>query len=107
MVVAHAASDTVGISLMRSTETEAAVELVRDELPDARISFRDCYYKIERAGLLEFDMEELSERVGREVDTDMFLVSMSSYYGRMVVSDGRIQIFADILPERFRDLDSP
>jgi propane monooxygenase coupling protein len=106
MVVAHAASDTVGISLMRSAETEAAVELIRDELPDARISFRDCYYKIERAGLIEFDMEKLGERVGREIDTDLFLVNMSSYYGRMVVSDGKIQIFAEILPERFRDLDS-
>jgi MmoB/DmpM family len=106
MAVAHAASDTVGISLTRSAETEAAVELVRDELPDARISFRDCYYKIERAGLIEFDMEKLGERVGREIGTDLFLVNMSSYYGRMVVSDGKIQIFAEILPERFRDLDS-
>jgi propane monooxygenase coupling protein len=102
--VTHAARDTVGISLMRSAETEAAVELVREELPDARVSFRDCYYKIERAGLLEFDMAKLSERVGREVDTDIFLVNMSSYYGRMVVSDGRVQIFSEIVPERFRDL---
>jgi hypothetical protein len=106
IAVTHAASDTVGISLMRSAETEAAVELVRDELPDARISFRDCFYKIERAGLIEFDMEKLGERVGREIGTDLFLVNLSSYYGRMVVSDGKIQIFAEILPERFTDLDS-
>lgn len=104
-IVTHAARDTVGISLMRSAETEAAVELVREELPDARVSFRDCYYKIERSGLLEFDMAKLSERVGREIDTDIFLVNMSSYYGRMVVSDGKVQIFSEIVPERFRDLE--
>lgn len=102
-IVTHAARDTVGISLMRSAETEAAVELVGEEFPDARVSFRDCYYKIERSGLLEFDMAKLSERVGREIDTDIFLVNMSSYYGRMVVSDGRVQIFSEIVPERFRD----
>jgi hypothetical protein len=39
---------TVGICLMGSAEADAAVELMREEFPDASISFRDCYYKIER-----------------------------------------------------------
>ena len=93
----------VGISLMNSAETEAAVELVHDEMPDAQVSFRDCYYKIERDGSLDFDMVKLGERLGRPLDTDVFLVNMSSYYGRIVVSDDHVQIFADILPPRFRD----
>jgi propane monooxygenase coupling protein len=96
-----AARDTVGISLMVSAETETAVELIREQLPDARIDFRDCYYKIERDGELTFDMEELSERLGRPVDTDIFLVSMSSYYGRIAVGNGVITISADIRPGRF------
>jgi propane monooxygenase coupling protein len=94
--------DTVGISLMVSAETETAVELVREQLPDARVDFRDCYYKIERDGELSFDMAELSDRLGRPVDTDTFLVSMSSYYGRIDVGDGVITISADIRPGRFR-----
>jgi hypothetical protein len=94
---------TVGICLMGSTEADAAVELMREEFPDARISFRDCYYKIERDDLLEFDMNRLSDRLGHELTTEMFLVTMSTYYGRMVRSNDKIQIFADILPERFKD----
>jgi len=93
---------TVGISLMVSAETEAAVALVRDEMPDARVSFRDCYYKIERDGVLEFDMARLSDRLGRNLDTDTFLVSMSSYYGRIVVGDGTVTVSSDIRPDRFK-----
>lgn len=94
---------TVGLSLMAGEETEAALEWVQEAFPDTRIKFRDCYYKIERDDVLEFDMPAISERLGRELTTEMFLVSMSTYYGRMVRSNDKIQIFADILPDRFKD----
>jgi MmoB/DmpM family len=93
----------VGISLMVSAETEAAVELVREEMPDAAVGFRGCYYKIERDGALDFDMVKLGDRLGRDIDTDIFLVSMSSYYGRIVVSDNHVTIYSEIRPDRFRD----
>jgi hypothetical protein len=95
--------DSIGISLIGSEEARAAVDLVRDEMPDARISDNDCYYKIERDGLLEFDMAKLSERLGRDIDVHDFLVNMTSYYGRIVVNDGVVQIHSEILPDRFRD----
>lgn len=85
---------SVGVSLMVSPETEAIVEYVRAEMPSAIIDFRDVFYKIEREGFLVFDMGEITEYLGRELDTNGFLVSMSSYYGRIVVSDGRIEIFS-------------
>ena len=94
---------TVGMSLMAGEETEAALELIRQAYPDTRIKFRECYYKVERDDVLEFDMPAISERLGRELTTEMFLVSMSTYYGRMVRSNDKIQIFADILPDRFKD----
>ena len=71
--------------------------------PDATIDFRDCFYKIERAGQLSFDMAEISEIAGRDIDTDLFLVNMPTYYGRIVVGDGRIDIFSEIQPDRFKD----
>ena len=40
----------VGISLMLSAETETAVELVREQMPDAAVGFRGPYCKIERDG---------------------------------------------------------
>ena len=92
----------VGMSLMVSDETEAAVEMIREQFPDAKIDFRDCFYKIEREGSLPFDMEELSERLGRDLPTNIFLVNMSSYYGRINVSDDKVELFAAAAPETLR-----
>ncbi|MDQ2959431.1 MAG: MmoB/DmpM family protein [Candidatus Dormibacteraeota bacterium] len=90
---------TVGISLMGSEETDAALEWIREAYPDASIKDRNCYYKIERDDSLEFDMAKIGERLGRDLTTEMFLVSMSTFYGRMVRSNDKIQIFAaEILP---------
>lgn len=94
---------TVGISLMAGEETEAALEWIRRAYPDTNIKFRDCYYKVERDDVLEFDMPAISEQLGRPLTTEMFLVSMSTYYGRMVRSNDKIQIFAEMLPDRFKD----
>jgi hypothetical protein len=93
----------VGISLTAGSDTEAAIEHIRETQPDATIDFRDCFYKIEREGQLSFDMEAISELAGRDIDTDIFLVNMPTYYGRIVVGDGRIDIFAEIKPDRFKD----
>ncbi len=95
--------DRVGISLMVTSDTEAIVEVTRKKYPDAKIDFRDCFYKIERDGMLDWSMEEVGEQIGRPYDTDLFLVNMSSYYGRIVISDGRVQISSEIVPTRFRD----
>jgi hypothetical protein len=94
---------TIGISLIGSEEATAVVEMVRDEMPDATIVDHDCYYKIERDSLLEFDMAKLSERLGRPITVHDFLVDMASYYGRIEVEDGRVLIHSEILPDRFRD----
>jgi len=97
-----AGRDTIGITLMTSADTEAAVAMIREEQPDARISFRGVTYKIESDDVLVFDMARLGERLGRPIDTDLFLVNMSTYYGRMEVSDDLVRIHSDIRPERFQ-----
>lgn len=98
-----ASHNSVGISLMKSDETRATLDYLKETVDDARVSDRDCYYKIERDNKLEFDMEGISDFLGRDLDTDIFLVNMSSYYGRIVVSDGKVEIFSEIKPERFND----
>lgn len=98
-----AVRDTVGISLIGSEETRAAIEYAQETMPDAKITDNDCYFKIDRDGMLTFDMADLSERIGREYSVHDFLVNMTSYYGRIVVNDGVVEIHSEILPERFRD----
>ena len=97
------ARNRVGISLMVSSDTEAIIEVTRQRYPDAKIDFRECFYKVEREGSLDWSMDDIGERLGRPYDTDLFLVNMSSYYGRIAISDGRVQISSEIVPARFRD----
>ena len=83
--------------------TTPLIRELRRKYPDAKIDFRDCFYKVEREGSLDWSMDDVGERLGRPYDTDLFLVNMSSYYGRIVVSDGRVQISSEMVPNRFRD----
>lgn len=98
-----AVRNTVGISLIGSEETRAAVEMVAETMPDAKITDNDIYFKVDREGMLRFDMVELGDRIGREYTVHDFLVNMTSYYGRIVVNDGVVEIHSEILPDRFRD----
>jgi hypothetical protein len=102
-LAAKTARNRVGISFMVSSDTEAIIEVTRQKYPDAKIDFRDCFYKVEREGSLEWSMDDVGECLGRPYDTDLFLVNMSSYYGRIVVSDGLVQISSEMVPNRFRD----
>ena len=95
--------DTVGISLIGSSETNVIVDMVAELLPDAKITDNDVFFKIERDEMLSFDMVELSDRLGKPYTVHDFLVNMTSYYGRIVVKDHEIEIHSEILPERFRD----
>ncbi len=94
--------ERIGISLMGSEETRAAIELVRTTMPDATVTDHGCFYKIEREHLLELDMASLGELIGRPITVAEFLVHMASYYGRIVINDGLLQIHSEILPQRFR-----
>ena len=102
-IVAPTARSTVGVSLMVSPETEATVEYIRARMPSAIVDFRDVFYKVEREGFLAFQMSDIAEYLGRDLDTTMFLVSVSSYYGRIVVSDDKVEIFSTIVPTHPQD----
>jgi MmoB/DmpM family len=102
-VSSASARNRVGISLMVSSDTEAIIEVTRQRYPDAKIDFRDCFYKVEREGCLDWNMDDIGEFLGRPYDTDLFQVNMSSYYGRIMISDGRVQLSSAMIPDRFRD----
>ena len=92
-----AARDTVGLVLMGSEEADVAVELLREERPDLRISKTNCHYIIEGEGKIEVDVTEVGERLGRALDVPSFLVVMSSYYGRAQVNEHTFGVYSEML----------
>ncbi|MGE0820958.1 MAG: MmoB/DmpM family protein [Candidatus Binatia bacterium] len=91
------ARDTVGMVLMGSEEADVAVEMLREERPDLRISKTNCYWMIEGEGKIEIDVTELGERLGRDIDVPSFLVVMSSYYGRAQVTENTFGVYSEML----------
>jgi hypothetical protein len=91
------ARNTVGLVLMGSEEADVAVEMLREERPDLRITKTNCYYMIEGEGKIEIDVTEVGERLGRELDVPSFLVIMSSYYGRAQVDEQKFGVYAEML----------
>ena len=61
------ARDTVGLVLMGSEEADVAVEMLREEHPDLRITKTNCYWMIEGEGKIEVDVTAVGERLGRAV----------------------------------------
>ena len=92
-----AARNTVGLVLMGSEEADVAVEMLREERPDLRITKTNCHYMIEGEEKNEIDVNEVGERLGRELDVPSFLVVMSSYYGRAQVDEQKFGVYAEML----------
>jgi propane monooxygenase coupling protein len=91
------ARNTVGLVLMGSEEADVAVEMLREERPDLTITKTNCYYMIEGEGKIEIDVNEVGDRLGRELDVPSFLVIMSSYYGRAQVDEHKFGVYAEML----------
>ena len=98
------ARDTVGLVLMGSEEAEAVVTMLTSDGATQKVNVTDngCYYKIEAPGLIEVDLNELSERLGREIDVPAFLVILASYIGRIEIDQRMIRIRTELL-----DLEGP
>lgn len=89
--------NTVGLVLMGSEEADIAVEMLREERPDLRISKTNCYWMIEGEDKIEVDVSAVGERLGRDLDMPTFLVVMSSYYGRAQVTDNTFGVYSEML----------
>ena len=91
-------NDDVGMSLMAGEETDAVVELLRDELGE-RLRVTDCitYLKLETdAGQLEVRFADVAELLGRRFTMADFQSIFSSYYGRPSTSDEWIRVDASM-----------
>jgi hypothetical protein len=91
------ARDTVGLVLMGSEEADVAVEMLREEHPNLRITKTNCYWMIEGEGKIEVDVAAVGERLGRDLDVPTFLVVMSSYYGRAQVTENTFGVYSEML----------
>jgi propane monooxygenase coupling protein len=83
-----------GVTLSDSVEGRVIANIMREK-PEIVVTEFPALIRIDGVGKMEFLMSEISEDLGRDFDPYSFQVEMSTHYGRMVMLDDRIILFAD------------
>ncbi|MEW6475214.1 MAG: MmoB/DmpM family protein [Actinomycetota bacterium] len=89
-----AGRQTVGVCLMKTEEGEATVAYLSERAPQLRIQDRGAFYLVEGEGEIRIGMPEVSEYLGRDLPVHTFLVTMSSYYGRVHLDEDAFVVSA-------------
>ena len=86
-------SHQCGITMNDSVEARAIAELMAEK-PGVTVTHQPALIRIDGEDKLTFDMEEISEVLGKEMTVEIFEVNTSTHYGRMVkVDDNTITLF--------------
>ena len=79
-------SHKCGVTMNDSVEARVIAELM-EEKPGVIVTRYPAIIRIDGEGKLEFDMEELSDALGKPFTPYDFEIVMSTHYGRMVMLD--------------------
>ena len=90
-------SRLVSVYLIMGEEAETTAEVLGETYPDAKIQKFPAYISVERPDSLVIDVAAVRERLGRDFDVPTFLVSLSSYIGRINVEDDRVRLETEVV----------
>jgi propane monooxygenase coupling protein len=85
-------SEMCGVTMNDSVEGRIVAQIMGTK-PGVVVTHYPAMIRIDGQGKLEFNMAEISEALGREMDPYTFQVEMSTHYGRMVLLEDRIVLF--------------
>lgn len=89
-------SHQCGVTMNDSVEARTIAE-VMGEKEGIRVTYMPAMIRIDGEGKIEFKMDEIGERLGREMTPHLFEISTSTHYGRMVmVDDNTITLFGNM-----------
>ncbi len=89
-------SHQCGVTMNDSVEARAIAE-VMGEKEGIKVTYMPAMIRIDGDGKMEFKMDEISERLGREITPHLFEISTSTHYGRMVlVDDNTVTLFGNM-----------
>lgn len=83
-----------GVTMNDSVEGRAVAEIMEGK-PGITITYYPAMIRIDAEDKLVVPMDEVSEVLGYEVDPYVFQIEMSTHYGRMVILDDAVALYAD------------
>jgi propane monooxygenase coupling protein len=91
----HSASNRAGVTLMNNQVGYVVAQVMKDK-ENVQVEELPSMIRVDGNGGLDFDFEELAEALGwADFGNDDFEEIMSTHYGRMVVLDDRVLLFAN------------
>ena len=89
-------SHECGVTMNDSVEARAIAELMATK-PGITVTYMPSMIRIDGEGKIEFRMDEIAEELGREMTPQLFEISTSTHYGRMVtVDENTVVLFGDM-----------
>jgi propane monooxygenase coupling protein len=88
-------SNKAGVTLMNNQVGHVVAEVMRDK-ENVSVTELPSMIRVDGVGKIDFDFEEIAEALGwADFGNDDFEEIMSTHYGRMVVLDDRVLLFAN------------
>jgi propane monooxygenase coupling protein len=87
-------SNQTGVTLMNTPEGEIIANLMAKK-PNVSIRHLPSMIRVDGINKLDFDMNEIAEAVSHDFSPAQFEEVMSTHYGRMVVLDDHVYLFAN------------
>jgi propane monooxygenase coupling protein len=90
----NTASNQCGVTLMNTPDGEVVAKISATK-PNVSIRHLPSMIRVDGINKIVFDLAEISEVLGREFTPADFEEIMSTHYGRMVVLDDKVVMFAN------------
>ncbi|TVQ53465.1 MAG: monooxygenase [Rhodobacteraceae bacterium] len=89
-------SHQCGVTMNDSVEARAIAEFMAEK-DGVTVTYQPALIRIDGEGKLIFEMDAISEYLGREMTAEIFEVNTSTHYGRMVrVDDNTVILFGNM-----------
>ena len=91
----RSSSNMAGVTLMNNQVGYVVAEVMRGK-EGVKVTELPSMIRVDGVGRIDFDFEEIAEALGwPDFGSDDFEEIMSTHYGRMVVLDDRVVLFAN------------
>ena len=87
-------SNMCGVTLMNNQNGYVVAEVMARK-PEVKITEFPSMIRVDGRNVLVFDFDEITDALGADFDQSDFEEIMSTHYGRMVVLDDRVLLFAN------------
>lgn len=94
LVFEDTVTDMCGVTMNDSVEGRLVAKIM-EQKPNVTVTYYPAMIRIDGKDRLVFDMDEISEALGREMDPYIFQIEMSTHYGRMLIEDNAVVLYAD------------